>query len=403
MIQSMLDNDQYKFMMQQAALKLGYANVPVEYKFKCRNPYLQRHNLVKCQNHFEEGLTKLLDLRMTSEDLDYLESMRYITPEYLSFLKHFRFENSYFWYDLEEQELRIKGPFFYTTLFEVPLLAIISESWSRINEGDENVARELLGKSMADAQNERNEFPNHFRFADFGTRRRRSYDWHSKVVKYLKDEYPNNFVGTSNVHLAKKYNIKPIGTQAHEWYQLHQQLDYRLINSQKAALENWVRVYRGDLGIALSDTINTDAFLRDFDDTYFCKLFDGVREDSEPDPIKFGHRIANFYISKHINPRSKTIIFSNSLTFKKAYEIWKELHNIINVSFGIGTHLTNNWRTNEKHENWKTQSLNTLNIVIKMVRCNSQPVAKISNSPGKGMCEDPEFVSYLKSVFQVKN
>ena len=144
------------------------------------------------------------------------------------------------------------------------------------------------------------------------------------------------------------------------------------------------------MGIALSDIINTDAFLRDFDDTYFCKLFDGVREDSEPDPIEYGHRIANFYISKRINPRSKTIVFSNSLTFKKAYEIWEALHNIINVSFGIGGHIGNNW------------GVPALNIVIKMVKCNGQPVAKISNSPGKGMCEDQQFVNYLKYVYNVK-
>ena len=231
--------------------------------------------------------------------------------------------------------------------------------------------------------------PHDFNYADFGTRRRRTYEWQDKVVSYLKETHPDNFVGTSNMHLARKHGIKSIGTQAHEWYQLHQQLDYRLINFQKAALENWVKVYRGDLGIALADIINTDAFLRDFDDTYFCKLFDGVREDSELDPIQFGHRIANFYISKGINPRSKTIVFSNSLTFEKAFKIWQELHNIIGVSFGIGTHLTNNW------------DVPALNIVIKMVMCNGQPVAKISNSPGKGMCEDDQFVSYLKNVFQV--
>lgn len=392
MIRSMLDNDQYKFMMQQAALKLGYANVPVEYKFKCRTPDV---DILPAQMHLNEGINEIYNLRMKSEDLDYLETMRYITPEYLSFLKNFRFEPQYvsadfkFANDLKVPEIRIKGPFFYTTLFEVPLLATISESWSRINEGSEEIALELLTTSMAKAWTDNGVFPEDFYWADFGTRRRRTYEWHDKTVKLQKEKFPNNFVGTSNVHLARKHKVKAIGTQAHEWYQLHQQLDYRLANSQKAALENWVKVYRGDLGIALADIINTDAFLRDFDDTYFCKLFDGVREDSEKDPINFGHRIANFYISKNINPRSKTIVFSNSLTFEKAYKIWGELHNIIPISFGIGTHLTNNW------------GVPALNIVIKMVNCNGQPVAKISNSPGKGMCESPEFESYLKTVFQV--
>ena len=395
MIESMLDNDQYKFMMQQAALKLGYANVPVEYKFKCRTPNI---DLLPAQNHLNEGINEMYDLRMKSHDLDYLESMRYVSPEYLSFMKNFRFEPQYLSIDFPSStrfrrlDIRIKGPFFHTTLFEVPLLATISESWSRITPGDEDVAWGRLKKSISNAYSTFHPggLPDDFLFADFGTRRRRSYEWHDKVVTYLKQNHPANFVGTSNVHLARKHGIKPIGTQAHEWYQLHQQLDYRLVDFQKAALENWVKVYRGDLGIALADIINTDAFLRDFNDTYFCKLFDGVREDSEPDPIEFGHRIANFYISKGINPRTKTIVFSNSLTFEKAYKIWEELHNIIGNSFGIGGHLMNNW------------GVQALNIVIKMVMCNGQPVAKISNSPGKGMCESPEFVSYLKNVFQVK-
>jgi nicotinate phosphoribosyltransferase len=186
-----------------------------------------------------------------------------------------------------------------------------------------------------------------------------------------------------------KYNIPSIGTMAHEWLQAHQQLKWRLVDSQKMALRNWVKVYGGDLGIALADVINTDAFLKDFDEPLLWKLFDGVREDSEPDPIAFGHRIINFYQSKAVDPLTKTIVFSNGLDFPKAFKIYDELKNLINISFGIGTKLTNDW------------NVPALNMVIKMVSCNRAPVAKISNSPGKGMCESPEFVSYLKSVYQV--
>ena len=397
MIQSMLDNDQYKFMMQQAALKLGFSNVPVEYKFKCRTEGV---DLLPAQWHLNEGLESLFDLKFKSEDLDYLETMRYISPEYLSFLKNFRFERQYIYTDFELQDgfkvptVRIKGPFFHTTLFEVPLLAIISESWSRLHETktSEHEAMHLSEQSLQNILDKNGNPPDDFYWAEFGTRRRRSFDWQKKQVSHMASRFPKNFIGTSNVHLAREFHIKPIGTQAHEWYQLHQQLDYRLSNFQKAALENWVKVYRGDLGIALADIINTDAFLKDFDDTYFCKLFDGVREDSEKDPIKFGHRIANFYISKGINPRTKTIVFSNNLTFKKAYKIWEELHNIIGISFGIGTHISHNFA-----------DIPALNIVIKMIECNGQPVAKISNSPGKGMCEDEGFVYYLKNVFNVKD
>ena len=182
----------------------------------------------------------------------------------------------------------------------------------------------LSEQSLCNILDSNGDPPDDFYWAEFGTRRRKSFDWQRKQVSHMASRFPKNFVGTSNLHIAREFNLTPIGTQAHEWYQLHQQLDYRLINFQKAALENWVKVYRGDLGIALADIINTDAFLKDFDDTYFCKLFDGVREDSEKYPIVFGHRMANFYISKGINPRTKKIIFSNNLTFKKAYEIWEQ-------------------------------------------------------------------------------
>jgi len=284
----------------------------------------------------------------------------------------------------QELDLRIRGPWFHTILFEVPKLAMISETYSEHNQANDSIAISRLNKNLSD-------IPEGFKFADFGTRRRRSSYWHDYVVETCKMKAPENFVGTSNMHLAMKYGLTPIGTMAHEWFQAHQQLKWRLVDSQKMALRNWMKVYGGDLGIALSDIINTDAFLKDFDDPLLWKLFDGVREDSEPDPIKFGHRIVNFYLSKKVDPMTKTIVFSNGLDFPKAFNIYAEFKNLINTPFGIGTKLTNDW------------DVSALNMVIKMVSCNSAPVAKISNSPGKGMCESPEFVSYLKTVFQVKN
>ena len=191
------------------------------------------------------------------------------------------------------------------------------------------------------------------------------------------------------MYLAMKHNLTPIGTMAHEWLQAHQQLKWRLVDSQKMALRNWVKVYGGDLGIALADVINTDAFLKDFDEPLLYKLFDGVREDSEPNPIEFGHRMINFYLSKNVDPMTKTIIFSNGLDFPVAFKLYGEFKNLINTSYGIGTKLTNDW------------NFPALNMFIKMGSCNGAPVAKISNSPGKGMCESPEFVAYLKSVYQV--
>ncbi len=380
---SLLDNDQYKFTMQQALLKLGYAAVPVEYKFKCRNEGV---DFSKAFPMIKHNIDCLRDIHFHPDEIDYLRSLRYFSEEYIGFMKNYKFDTDFVNVTLDEKtgelNVTIKGPWFHTILFEVPLLAIISDSYGRNSSEISNcsIAENRLADKLSN-------LPEGFKFADMGTRRRRTMVFHAYVVEYCKKTVPNNFIGTSNLALAMKYNVKAVGTMAHEWLQAHQQLGYRLVDSQKMALENWVKAYRGDLGIALSDVINTDAFLKDFNDPLLYKLFDGVREDSEPDPIMFGHRIINFYISKHIDPKTKTIVFSNGLNFPKAIKIYNQLHNLIGTTFGIGTNLTNDWGTP------------ALNIVIKMVRCDGQPVAKVSNSPGKGMCEDDGFVSYLNSVF----
>jgi len=384
MFNSMLDNDLYKFSMQNALFKLGYSGVPVEYKFNCREPKIDFTPFIK---DFNDRLNELYALKFTKEDLDYLKEIRHLPDDYIGLLKHFRFDDDYVRANYDHKtggmDLRIVGPWFNTILFETPLLYIISETYSEAQKGSIDVAREKLMIGI-------NGIPIDFRFADFGTRRRHSSEWQEEVVNILLSNAGKQFVGTSNLFLARKYNLTPIGTMAHEWLQAHQQLKYKVEDSQKMALENWIRVYRGDLGIALSDVINTDAFLEDFEDPFLYKLFDGVREDSEPNPIKFGHRIINFYRNHKIDPKTKSIVFSNGLDFPKAYKIHYEMHNLINASFGIGTKLMNNW------------DYIPLNIVIKMVSCNGKPVAKISNSPGKGMCESPEFVSYLKLVYRVK-
>lgn len=383
MIRGMLDNDQYKFTMQQALLKLGFGSVPVVYKFKCRDKEI---DFSHCYDDICRQIINLQDLSIHPTEVDYMRSLRYFSDEYLSFLKQFRFDPDYVTVSIDDKtgelDVAIKGPWFHTILFEVPILAIISQSYHP--DGNYQFADNKLHKKLKLVP-----YVNNFKFMEFGTRRRKSFAWQHHVINTCIKQVPNNFIGTSNLCLALNTNIKPMGTMAHEWLQAHQQLGYRVGESQKMAFENWVKVYRGDLGIALSDVINTDVFLKDFNDPLFYKLFDGVREDSEPDPIAFGNRIVNFYYAKNIDPLTKTIVFSNGLTFEKAERIYDELQKLIGLSFGIGTNLTNDWEHN------------ALNIVIKMVSCNGEPVAKISNSPGKGMCESPEFVSYLKSVYKI--
>ena len=225
------------------------------------------------------------------------------------------------------------------------------------------------------------------RITDFGTRRRYSRAWHGKVVRMLADELGPKFAGTSNVDLARRLGLNPQGTMAHEWLQAFQALGPRLRDSQAAAFDTWAREYRGDLGIALTDVIGLDAFLRDFD-LYFCKLFDGMRHDSG-DPFEWGERLIAHLEGYRIDPRSKVLVFSDGLDMEKVMQLYAHFRGRTRMSFGIGTNLTND------------VGAPPLSIVMKMVRCNGQPVAKLSDSPGKTMCDDPGYLTYLRQVFEV--
>jgi nicotinate phosphoribosyltransferase len=227
-----------------------------------------------------------------------------------------------------------------------------------------------------------------FRFADFGMRRRFSGKWHDTVVGILKEELPHNFIGTSNVYLAKKHKVGHIGTMAHEWLMVGQGLkNVRLADSQKYMFEVWAKEYRGDLGIALSDTLGFKTFLNDFD-KYFCKLFDGCRHDSG-DPIEWGEKLIEHYEKMGVDPKTKSAVFSDGLTFPLALQLAEYFNGWLKTSYGIGTNLTND------------VGFEPLQIVMKVVRVNGNPVAKLSDSSGKGMCEDAEFLQYLKKVFNI--
>jgi nicotinate phosphoribosyltransferase len=206
-------------------------------------------------------------------------------------------------------------------------------------------------------------------------------------VRTFADELPEIFKGTSNVYLARQYGLAAIGTMAHEYLQTFQAVGVQLRNFQKAALEAWVQEYRGDLGIALTDVVGMDAFLADFD-LYFAKLFDGLRHDSG-DPIEWGEKALSHYEKLRIPALSKRLVFSDGLDLPKALEIWRHFADRVQCGFGIGTHLTND------------VGLAPLNIVMKLVECNGQPVAKLSDSPGKTMCTDETFLAYLRQVFKL--
>jgi len=226
------------------------------------------------------------------------------------------------------------------------------------------------------------------RFCDFGTRRRHSAGWQREVVTTLAQRLPEQFIGTSNVRLAMELGLTPIGTMAHEWLMAAQVLSPDIAASQVFALDHWVKEYRGDLGIALSDVVGFEAFLKDFD-MYFAKLFDGCRHDSG-DPVAWGEALITHYGRMMVDARCKTAVFSDGLTIARALELARRFSGRIRTSFGIGTHLTNDLGSE------------AIQIVIKMVSCQGRPVAKISDSPGKQMCRDNAYLARLKQAFAEK-
>lgn len=389
-IQSMLDTDFYKLSMMQAILH-NYPNAEVEWEFRCRD----KEDFTAYIPEIREQIERLADLQLTEDEENYLAHISFLKPDFIRFLRLFRFNPRYVTVTTDEDKqlsIVLKGPWLHIVLFEIPLLAIISEVRNRnrypqisLQSVTDRLYEKLnnLDRDASDIELEG------FKLADYGTRRRFSYNTQQAVVEILKKEFPGQFVGTSNVHLARICGIKPMGTMAHEWIMAHQQLGFRLIDSQSAALDCWVREYRGLLGIALTDCITMDAFLADFD-LYFAKLFDGLRHDSG-DPIVWAEKAIAHYKKLGIDPRTKTLVFSDGLDLPKALSIYRQLHNRIHVSFGIGTNLT-----------CDIEGVSPTNMVIKMVSCNGQPVAKISDSPGKTQCRDESYVSYLKHVFKVE-
>jgi nicotinate phosphoribosyltransferase len=389
-VQNLLDTDFYKLTMMQAVLH-NYPNVEVEWEFRCRN----HEDLTPYLAEIRYQIELLADIAITADQLAFLERIAFIKADFIRFLSLFRFNLRYVRSSIENGELciRLRGPWLHVILFEIPLLAIVSEVRNRYRYRDvqlEQVSERLYQKldwlkgeaSSAELSG--------FQLADFGTRRRFSYRVQEQVVNILKHDFPGHFVGTSNVHLAREFDLKPIGTMAHEWLMAHQQLGPRLIDSQSAALDCWVREYRGLLGIALTDCISMDAFLVDFD-LYFAKLFDGLRHDSG-DPYAWAEKAIRHYEKLGIDPLSKTLIFSDGMTLPSALQLYRALHGRINLSFGIGTNLT-----------CDIPGVEPTNMVIKMINCNGHPVAKISDTAGKTQCHDENFINYLKHVFRVSD
>jgi nicotinate phosphoribosyltransferase len=389
-VRSLLENDLYKFTMWQALLH-SHPGAQAEYDFVCRNkPAFPLSDLAADVNR---EIDALCDMAFTREELDYLRGLRFIKSDFADFLSIFRFQRRFIEVKAQGGTLSIqaRGPQVHVMGFEIYVLYIVNELYFR-RLGTADAAMEARRRLHAkiDALKAFGKLPakrNPFEFSDFGLRRRYSGAWHDEVVITLKTEVPQYFKGTSNVYLAKKAGLVPMGTMAHEYLQSYQAFGVRLRDFQRAALEGWVQEYRGDLGTALTDVVGMDAFFADFD-LYFAKLFDGLRHDSG-DPVVWGEKALAHYAKLRVDPGTKRLVFSDGLDFAAALSLYRHFADRTMTGFGIGTNLTND------------TGITPLNIVMKLVSCNGQPVAKLSDSPGKMLGIDETYLAYLRQVFGI--
>ena len=381
-IVSLLDTDLYKFNMNQVMFH-KHTNLNGTYIFKCRNKDVEfTEEMVE---EINAQIDHLCTLSFTDEELEYLGSLRFIKSDYIEFLRLWRPLRRYVTCDTNAPNglcIEVNGPLFSVMQFEIYLLEIVNEVYFRMKYDYiylVNSAKEKLVGKMNGFRAEVYDF----NFAEFGCRRRLSREWQDYAVgELVKNEH---CVGTSNVYLAMKYGVKPIGTYAHEFVQMYQGVPgIQMAYTNKVAMEEWFDEYQGDNGTALTDTLGTDLFLRDFTKLQ-ALCYTGVRHDSG-DPIEWGEKIIAHYISLGIDPKTKTLLFSDGLDFDSAQRIYNHFKDRIKVSFGIGTYLSNDTYAKP------------LNIVIKLQYVNGHPVAKISDTPGKAMCQDAGYLEYLKSA-----
>ncbi|ASG55264.1 MAG TPA: nicotinate phosphoribosyltransferase [Salmonella bongori] len=385
-LHSLLDTDAYKLHMQQAVFH-HYYDVQVAAEFRCRGDDL----LGIYADAIREQVNAMQHLHLQEDEFQWLSGLPFFKTDYLHWLREFRYNPAQVCVtnDGGKLNIRLTGPWREVIMWEVPLLAVISELVHHYRSPEAGVAQALdtlesklvnFAGLTADLDMSR------FHLMDFGTRRRFSREVQQAIVKRLQQE--SWFVGTSNYDLARRLSLTPMGTQAHEWFQAHQQISPDLATSQRAALAAWLNEYPDQLGIALTDCITMDAFLRDFG-VEFASRYQGLRHDSG-DPIEWGEKAIAHYQKLGIDPMTKTLVFSDNLDLQKAVELYRHFASRVQLSFGIGTRLT-----------CDIPQVKPLNIVIKLVECNGKPVAKLSDSPGKTICHDKAFVRALRKAFDL--
>lgn len=386
-ITSLLDIDLYKFNMDQVIFH-KHTDLCGEYYFKCRN-----QGIVFTEEMVEEinaQIDHLCKLRFKKDELEYLRSIRFLKNDYVEFLRLWHPLRDYVTVSRsEEGELSIvvNGPLFSAMQFEIYLLEIVNEVYFRMAydyESLRNSAEEKLSRKIKDF----NDGKYSFKFAEFGCRRRLSREWQDVVVQRFCNE-TKNCVGTSNVYLAMKHGVTPIGTYAHEFVQMYQGIDsIPLAYTNHYAMKDWYDEYQGDNGTALTDTITTDLFLLDFNRA-MVNNYTGVRHDSG-DPFEWGEKIIAHYKKYGVDPKTKLLLFSDSLDFDRAQALYDHFKDKAKVSFGIGTFCSND------------TGVDPLNIVIKLQYVNGRPVAKLSDVHGKEMCRDKDYLTYLRSSVEFR-
>ena len=395
-INSLLETDMYKFSMGQTIFH-QFTSYKTTWTFKCRNKDV--HFTDEMVEEIKEQVQAFCQLRFTEEELEYLDNIPWIKGTYVDFLRLWQPRYEEFTITTDAPcglAIDAAGTWLNTSMYEIPVLAIVNEVYFRMAYDYDVLLKQFKRRLDEKVRLLEEDTYRLSDFSEFGLRRRLSAEAQEMAVKAIAEvELPadSHFIGTSNVYLAKKFNLKPVGTMAHEWIMCTGQGNHKHnpAYSNWYALDAWVKEYGILNGIALTDTITTDCFLRDFQLTY-ATLFSGVRHDSG-DPYEWGDKMIAHYNSLGINPRTKTLLFSDSLDFERATALYDYFKDKAKVAFGIGTFISND--TDEE----------ALNIVMKTTKCNGMDVAKISDVAGKGMCKNPDYVDYLNRCidYRMKN
>lgn len=398
-ISSLLETDLYKFSMGQAIYH-QYPSYKTKWAFKCRNTDVKFTS--EMIEEIKEQIKHYCTIRFNEDELSYLSSIEWLHEDYVAYLRLWkpRYED----FDISADDscglfLEATGTWLNTSMYEIPILAIVNEVYFRMAHNYDELFEQYKRKFNEKLNWLLDGTYNIGLFSEFGLRRRLSSEAQDLAVKKLCEnngKYKDSYcVGTSNVYLAKKYGVKPVGTMAHEYIMCIGQGNpmYNPAYSNKLAMDSWTKEYGVLNGTYLTDTIGDATTHLDMGYTYSIS-FSGVRHDSG-DPYKWGdewvkhyEKYYNKYHDERVNPKNKTLLFSDSLNFQKASKLYEYFKDRIKVAFGIGTYISND------------TDISPLNIVMKVVECNEGPVAKLSNSEGKTMCKDNEYVEYLKKSIE---